>query len=182
MKLDLSRMCTACRVDKPINDFHPRAAGRFGRRRQCRECRKVCARRWYRKNLEKSRRRGREAARAFLNSHPSTRSFYSVKGGAQRRGVKFLLSREDFKQWWLEQDAQCHYCGLNAAGNKAYQGRRLSVDRKNNSEGYSLDNIVLACDRCNISKGSVFSYSEWKEIAQKYLQPKYGDKNETKNN
>ena len=50
--------------------------------------------------------------------------------------------------------------------------RRLTVDRKDNDKGYSLDNMVLACHRCNSIKGDWFSYDEMKEIAEKYMIPR----------
>lgn len=46
----------------------------------------------------------------------------------------------------------------------------------NNELGYVEDNLVLACDTCNFTKSSVFNYEEFREIAQKYLKPKWVEK------
>ena len=44
----------------------------------------------------------------------------------------------------------------------------LTIDRMDNSSGYSMDNIVIACRRCNTVKGGWFTYSEMIEIADRY--------------
>jgi len=44
------------------------------------------------------------------------------------------------------------------------RGKRLEVDRKDNREGYSLENCVLACAICNCAKSDQFSYQEFKAV------------------
>lgn len=51
---------------------------------------------------------------------------------------------------------------------------RLTVDCKDNYDGYELDNMVLACLRCNYIKSDFLSFEEMKEIAKKYVRPKWG--------
>ena len=41
---------------------------------------------------------------------------------------------------------------------------RFSIDRKKNGIGYSLDNIVLACSRCNSIKSDYFTEEEMLKI------------------
>ena len=36
------------------------------------------------------------------------------------------------------------------------KAKRLTIDRLDNSRGYSLDNIVWCCYRCNAIKGDFF--------------------------
>jgi 5-methylcytosine-specific restriction endonuclease McrA len=43
---------------------------------------------------------------------------------------------------------------------------RLSIDRKDSFKGYSLDNIVLACYRCNTIKGRYFTEREMLKLAK----------------
>ncbi len=70
--------------------------------------------------------------------------------------------------WW---DKVCYYCGigLSTNGNRAAQ---ISVDRKDNSIGYTIENIELCCQRCNTIKGNIFTAEEMSEIAHKYIKPK----------
>lgn len=60
--------------------------------------------------------------------------------GARRRNLKFQLSNEDFKQIVSR---PCHYCGLPQAS---------GIDRKDNSLGYVLNNVVASCATCNFCK------------------------------
>lgn len=91
----------------------------------------------------------------------------------------FEISREQFIEWYNFQLKQCSYCDipenlLNKVGD-VYNDQilRLTIDCKDNVEGYKLDNIVLACKRCNSIKSDVLSFSEMREFAQKYLKPKW---------
>ena len=47
---------------------------------------------------------------------------------------------------------------------------RLTVDRKDNFLGYTLDNIVASCNYCNVSKGSSISHEGWKQIAKNEIE------------
>ncbi|GAG38086.1 unnamed protein product [marine sediment metagenome] len=87
------------------------------------------------------------------------------------------ITRQDFIDWYNAQTKQCVYCGIkeqdlhkvgDTHNNKL---DRLTIDRKDNERGYSIDNIVLACHRCNGTKSDLFSYEIMKEIAQKYIKP-----------
>jgi len=94
-----------------------------------------------------------------------------LKSNAKRRGTDFCLDKLDFLIWFQGQDKVCHYCGttLNTNGRREEQ---ISVDRKDNIIGYTLENIVLSCQQCNTIKGNIFTESEMLEIAEKYLKPK----------
>lgn len=50
----------------------------------------------------------------------------------------------------------CSYCG-NASG-------VITLDRKNNKEAHNTDNVLAACYRCNLIRGSM-PYDAWVEIA-----------------
>lgn len=70
--------------------------------------------------------------------------WYSYRGSAKQRGIKWNLTFEQFSAILL---ASCHYCG--AVGG--------SVDRKDSLKDYSPNNILPSCRPCNRMK-SVFSY------------------------
>ena len=66
----------------------------------------------------------------------------------------------------------CHYCGIHEDdfvriwrtfyGGK--RGRTLEVDRKDNGQGYEIENCVLACAVCNNAKSDKFAYEEFKRV------------------
>ena len=83
------------------------------------------------------------------------RSMWSgYKKGALKRGYDFALTYEEFCELT---EMACHYCG-DAVG-YVYSARYASgqfqgngVDRYNNSKGYTKENCVPCCKRCNFTK------------------------------
>ncbi|MFC1900539.1 HNH endonuclease [Chloroflexota bacterium] len=91
---------------------------------------------------------------------------------------KFKISdskRRKLRNQLYERDGKnCHYCGLpedkfrQIWGGPFYggfkRGNVLEIDRIVNSFGYEIDNCVLACAICNMSKSDKFSYDEFKKV------------------
>ena len=66
---------------------------------------------------------------------------------------------------------RCHYCNSEVVWNLHNRGingnhNKYNLDRKDNSLGYSKDNCVVCCWRCNDGKGSRFTYEEWYGMTQ----------------
>ena len=65
---------------------------------------------------------------------------------------------------------ECHYCGviinwnlhIHSKGDKNTQSSNL--DRKDCGKGYTLENVVVCCPRCNWAKSNRFTYQEWKQV------------------
>lgn len=67
------------------------------------------------------------------------------------------------------QHTHCHYCKIPVdwmmfGNDKARRGYNL--DRKDSTKGYSMDNCVTCCKRCNWGKGDQFTYVQWVEIGK----------------
>lgn len=61
----------------------------------------------------------------------------------------------------------CHYCKIPIIWRPHYAGRGgYQLDRMDNSQGYTKDNCVVCCKRCNRAKGKHFTYDEWKSIGR----------------
>jgi hypothetical protein len=105
-----------------------------------------------------------------VNSKPggvstSNRLFYVYKRNAERRGVPFNLSRDEFEKLVA---SNCVYCDARpenvvksqySNGDTFYNG----IDRVNNSVGYAFDNCVPCCSNCNYAKRkmSVPEFFSW---------------------
>ena len=64
---------------------------------------------------------------------------------------------------------ECYYCGAPVSWTKYFthkNGYNYNLDRKNNNIGYTKDNVVVCCYRCNRGKNHLFSYEEWVEIGK----------------
>ena len=75
-----------------------------------------------------------------------------AKRKAPGRGIVWDLSFEDWKR--TVGLNRCAYCEgpLPEAG--------CGIDRKDSSAGYTVDNVVPCCHRCNTMKGALLTYDE----------------------
>jgi len=99
------------------------------------------------------------------NDTPSkNRAFNALKVSAKKRGLNVSIN---FKQFLDISKKNCYYCNANPAErgvNKPWQEKALlnGIDRKNNKDGYSLENCVPCCTMCNRSKNK-YSLEEWED-------------------
>jgi hypothetical protein len=85
--------------------------------------------------------------------------FRAYKQMASTRGLKFSLSKDEFKELIL---SNCYYCNkepLQVMRNPNFNGDTVynGLDRIDNSKGYTKDNVRSCCGQCNIAKSN---YSE----------------------
>lgn len=91
----------------------------------------------------------------------TTRGIWHIlKSNSKTRKREFTLDYVLFDSWYTSQSKVCTYCGLVEGSN------RLEIDRKDNSIGYTIENIVLACRDCNDVKGRVLSFEEMKIVGE----------------
>lgn len=67
--------------------------------------------------------------------------YATYKRGALARNYEFNLSIEEFSFFW---NTNCAYCNDYIEG--------IGLDRKDNSLGYTIDNVVACCTTCNMMK------------------------------
>lgn len=97
--------------------------------------------------------------------------FHGYKYSARVRKLSFKLSKKYFK---IITQQNCHYCGKapntfstshknNGCTLKAIENSKYcynGVDRKNNNRGYTKENSVTCCSKCNYLKGT-YGYEEF---------------------
>lgn len=100
---------------------------------------------------------------------PYAHVFNRLKNTARFENHAMELTFEEFLNFTKE--TKCHYCAAEIpwapfrySDGKYKKGGGYFLDRKDNLKGYSVDNCVVCCTRCNISKSDRFSYEEWKEM------------------
>ena len=82
------------------------------------------------------------------------------------------MDRNDLREKLYTRDGtKCHYCNIEEEDFIPIwgifyktRGFRLEVDRKDNSQGHTLQNCVLACALCNNAKSNKFTYEEFKRV------------------
>jgi len=108
----------------------------------------------------------------------------------KRHSRELQMTLEEFANWWNSSADECEYCGLSTfeyrsllekmqsyAGSSStikYAISRpnlihtrtvyLTIDRKDNDQGYTLDNMCKACWTCNVTKGCNLTSDEMKVI------------------
>ena len=62
---------------------------------------------------------------------------------------------------------KCFYCGTKVTWKPhSDNAHGHHLDRKDNSLGYSKENCVVCCPRCNRAKPDHFTYEEWRQIGK----------------
>ncbi len=93
--------------------------------------------------------------------------------GAHARKLEFALTEEEVRQLVT---GDCEYCGTPPSrqiqrGPKSASLLVNGIDRKHNAQGYTRDNVVSCCWRCNRSKRDM-SYEDWmdwiRQLAKHY--------------
>lgn len=95
------------------------------------------------KNPEKVRARTKEWAKTI-------RGKFNAASSADKRG--FSITFEEYKNLILQ---GCHYCK-----NKLVGINGLSLDLIDNSKGYTLDNVLPCCGRCNKTRGNMWTVEQ----------------------
>ncbi len=83
--------------------------------------------------------------------------YKSGKTGAKDRGYVWEITKEQWKSLVISNS--CYYC------NNSLPETGCGLDRKDNSIGYTLLNVVPCCRSCNRTKGDDISHNEMIEIA-----------------
>lgn len=112
---------------------------------------KLIAQKLYR-NKEDIKERRRQYNRKWVRT--LTGRFFNAHKKANRWSQVFELS---FTQYEHLVSQPCYYCGTsleNMAG--------IGLDRKDNSKGYSIENVLPCCGKCNRIRGDDLTVEEMK--------------------
>jgi hypothetical protein len=84
-------------------------------------------------------------------------------GNAKSRNIPLELSLEEFCEFTSIQN--CTYCDDIVKWSPHYSNKSLStaynLDRRDSNLGYTMNNCVVCCPLCNMTKGNRFSFEEF---------------------
>lgn len=95
-------------------------------------------------------------------------SINMYKGHARRRGIEWNLTEKQFADITQK---DCYYCGakpnnmiksIHCNGDYIYNG----IDRVDNNKGYTINNVVPCCFKCNRAKDT-YTLQEYKNWIEK---------------
>jgi hypothetical protein len=105
----------------------------------------------------------------LTRKRPYESLYNAFKASSEKVKRKVYISYNEFLT--LTSITNCHYCDVPIVWTKfaiGLHGNRSAyyLDRKDNTQCYTLDNVVVCCTRCNKGKSDQFTYEEWVEIGK----------------
>lgn len=104
-----------------------------------------CSQKYCRNIVDVRRVCRRCSNRKYRERHPVKAAYYNLKSNAKRRGKDFDISLQDFERWCVETD---YIYG------KGRTQHSFTIDRIDNSAGYTIDNIRKISNSENAKKGT----------------------------
>lgn len=178
----MNKVCTKCGIEFPATKefFGANKLGKNELRADCRVCQHQYFKRWYEGNkeykneysrqwneankervlattkkwLEGNKERHAEANKAWMLNNPDKATALRHRHKARKRDLPATLTVEQWGRIKEYFNHQCAYCGAEVS---LTQDHLIAVIRDG---GYTADNIIPACGRCNSSKDHHL-FEEW---------------------
>lgn len=180
----IEKYCNGCKTIKSILEFTRDKTTKEGIKFRCKKCflnynktyNQKCGYIFHKRWAKRNRTKFNEILHRYSISIPA------IYSRLKQREKSISYTKEEFINWYKKQKDICYYCnipesliatGVVPSNRKTRKTFRLTIDRKDSKLGYSFNNMCLACDTCNIAKNNIFTEQEFKEIAQKYIKPKW---------
>ncbi len=144
-----TKKCTQCGVTKPLNKFTRWKGSKDRYRSYCKAC------------------SSKYQSSYFTNTR--TGQYHKLLCSAKRNGSEFTLTVDGVAK--LYKQNICYYCNrrVTIGFGRKHKLTDRTVDRKDNTKGYTVDNVVIACRRCNLMKGEWLTAEQTLEITKRYF-------------
>jgi hypothetical protein len=137
------KSCGTCKQLLPLDRFRSYINHRRGRQQHCISWNCISCHSAY------TAKRYTESFRNML-----LRRVASMKSVSRRKGIHYAtITVDQLEQLLKQQNGKCFYSGLPMSHQR--DPYAVSVDRRDSSQGYTLDNIVLTCWIVNDLKGDL---------------------------
>lgn len=136
-------LCKQCNVWKPLADYRPRTKNSSVPSTYCKPC-----------FNEKQRAKGNQDLRAFFVHLLKQSRDNNKKRVAKGRSLEHTLELSDLFELLLDQGGVCKYSGIPMRF-KRNTDWKCSIERIDNTVGYSKNNVVLICSEFNTCDRSV---------------------------
>lgn len=109
-----------------------------------------------RAKYHKNPKKATERTLRYQRNHPEVRSYHDRKKTAKRNNAEGTYTKTDIELLYRTQKAKCWHCGISIA-DKYHIDHLIPLSRGGTNWP---NNLVLACPKCNMSKGSKLTH-EW---------------------
>jgi hypothetical protein len=136
------KICSKCRIEKPLDAFWPAKKERYGRNSQCKTCRNEQRRAAYAENPEKYK--GRQIGYSKTEKGKRIQRICDLR-------KTYGITQNDFERMENAQNGVCAICGKPETTIHALSGmvQRLSIDHSHKTGKIR----GLLCSRCNTKLG-----------------------------
>lgn len=100
----------------------------------------------------------RDKMNSYNRKYYKENKYFAAKKFASRKNKTFNLSEELYLSLL---DCGCYYCGT-----KNLETYGISLDRIDNLKGYTEDNVIPCCGKCNRLRGDQLTVKETYELIQ----------------
>lgn len=165
ISMNEAKRCPRCDAIKSFEDFGNSKQNKDGKNGWCLVCCREVSKAY------------RGTVAGIYQNIKGRQTFYKKHGHWRYKPV--TLTKDEFISWWNLQEPRCFYCKIHkdelslVDDTQNTKATRLTVDCIENRLGYSLDNMVLACGRCNFIKSDFFTHIEMIEIGKTYVSDKW---------
>ncbi len=155
-----TKKCTTCNTEKWCDEFSRSATGKGGFRSSCKACASDYSAKWARNNREKKRS---SLKRYYAKNAAKFSEYAGVKNWAKRLLKNASVSSKQRElepvaideAWILEQDMVCPYLRLPLTPSAKKSLWQPSLDRIDNSKGYTPDNVRLTSLAWNLLRNDL---------------------------
>lgn len=102
---------------------------------------------------------------------PFKRLYTKLTQSAQRKNIEITLTYEDFLLF--TEKSVCFYCHSKLEWIKhGKSATKYNLDRKDVNLGYTKENCIECCWRCNNSKSDRYTHKEWYGMTEYFRRKK----------
>lgn len=178
------KRCRTCLQEKPETEFWGLSPPKKARQTECKSCMRARTQRWRKRNPEKAAGMAARSTRKTRLKNIDNSVIYSARWRSAANGLEFSLSNGD-----LVIPSFCPILGIplkSTVGRgrtctQEERDRRPSIDRIDNSRGYTADNVIVVSYRANRLKSDA-SVEELELLARFYRRLKNGRRKHAEEN
>ena len=186
---DLLKTCSKCKESKPLTEFHKNRGNKDGLHNYCKECNRANTAAYYKTDAGKASIKKQQESGYYRVGKGAIAKF---RIAAAAKGRECTLTQQALESWWQATPDTCHYCTTTTENYQAirdmllaYPGHNpeilrfgrffrspkhqaiqdMTIDRRDNTQGYTLGNIVKACWICNSLKNDFWTEAEMQRLA-----------------
>ena len=156
-----TKICTICKQEKNITEFHKTKRTKDGYEYRCKECRKILFNKYYNKNKKEIflRRAIKNPLKVLIYS----RLKYARKLNLPCDSINDLYNY--LKPIYDQGECECCHCKLESGITKGIgmKDNTHSIDKIIPEKGYIVGNVAILCWKCNRLKSN-FNFNDYLNI------------------